>query len=141
MTTKKKRIMREFEISEISAVDRPAQAHARMSVMKREEPVGFDSFEAAVDHLAKFHECSRTDAMSMAARAHPALIEKYNAEGREQIVKAAHAAQKARTKPEAVTAFHKCVEDVARRDNCSRTEALRRARTEHPEEFSSYEEA
>lgn len=31
----KKRIMREFSIDEISAVDRPAQAHARMTLMKR----------------------------------------------------------------------------------------------------------
>lgn len=32
---KKYRIMKEFQIGEISAVDRPAQSHARMSIMKR----------------------------------------------------------------------------------------------------------
>ena len=31
----RKNIMREFTISELSAVDRPAQAHARMTIMKR----------------------------------------------------------------------------------------------------------
>ena len=35
MTTPRKRIMRKFTISELSAVDRPAQVHARSVLMKR----------------------------------------------------------------------------------------------------------
>jgi hypothetical protein len=35
---KKRRIMRDFSITEISGVDRPAQAHARAVIMKRDEP-------------------------------------------------------------------------------------------------------
>jgi hypothetical protein len=34
----RKNIMREFSISELSAVDRPAQQHARMTLMKRAAP-------------------------------------------------------------------------------------------------------
>lgn len=42
---KKLKVMEEFKIDEISAVDRPAQSHAKMTIMKREEPV-----EAETEH-------------------------------------------------------------------------------------------
>lgn len=45
----RKNIMREFTISELSAVDRPAQAHARVSIMKRAE----DPPESALVALIK----------------------------------------------------------------------------------------
>jgi hypothetical protein len=35
---RKRRIMRAFKINEISGVDKPAQAHARAAIMKRDEP-------------------------------------------------------------------------------------------------------
>ncbi|RWD51234.1 MAG: hypothetical protein EOS25_13920 [Mesorhizobium sp.] len=34
---KRRRVMTEFAISELSAVDRPAQQHARMTIMKRDD--------------------------------------------------------------------------------------------------------
>lgn len=44
-----KRIMHEFKLDEISAVDRPAQAHAKMTLMKRHNPA-----DANVgDHIGK----------------------------------------------------------------------------------------
>ena len=66
---RKRRIMREFSIEELSAVDKPAQAHARMTIMKRDssedekmdfqkiidQPRAFDSFEEAVEHLKTVH--------------------------------------------------------------------------------------
>ena len=36
-----KTIMRAFRLAEISAVDRPAQAHARMAIMKRAADHGY----------------------------------------------------------------------------------------------------
>ncbi len=81
---RKRRIMREFTIKELSAVDRPAQGHALMTMMKhedekdndmrveniaRDEPRVFDTFEQAVAHLREFRECSGTEALR-AAREH-----------------------------------------------------------------------
>ena len=42
-----KRIMREFVLNELSGVDRPAQAHAKALIMKRDDMEEFDKFLAA----------------------------------------------------------------------------------------------
>ena len=39
MTKPKKRVMKEFAISEISLVDNPAQPQARIAILKRDEPM------------------------------------------------------------------------------------------------------
>jgi hypothetical protein len=50
----------------------------------------------------------------------------------------ADALAKART---ASDRFHACVDQIAKRDGCSRSEALQRARREHADEFRKFQEA
>lgn len=59
-----KLIMRTFKIAEISAVDRPAQAGARMAIMKGSNVTNFGKaaeadWSAALDAYAKQHNLSR----------------------------------------------------------------------------------
>jgi len=138
----KRRRMREFEIDEISAVDRPAQAHARMSVMKRDDsPVGFDTFGEAVAAIAKAGGVSRIEAMSRIARTHPDLVKKHQAEYDDRIEKAAASSAQPRLMVKAIQTWNDRVGEVARRDGVGRTEAMSRARAEFPAVFKSYEEA
>ena len=37
--------------------------------------------------------------------------------------------------------FQYCVDEIAKRDGCSRTEALRRARQQHPAQFQAFQES
>ena len=46
-----KRIMRRFRMNEISAVDSPAQKHARMAIMKRDDSADHD--DSAYEKLTK----------------------------------------------------------------------------------------
>ncbi len=149
---RKRRIMREFSIEELSAVDRPAQKHARMTIMKRadpeenddmrfekiiDQPSAFDSFDEAVEHLKTIHGCSGTEALRKAADAHPRLLEAYQKAGavasRPNFEKAA--------RPQAVQRFNLIVDGIAERDGVSRLEALRQAARTHPTEFQAYQRA
>ena len=151
--TKTKRIMREFEIGEISAVDRPSQGHARMTIMKheskeksmqkitRDELLAFPTFEAAVAQLRKIHKLTGTQAMSRAARDHPALLKRYNEEAIERHESALAAVEKAGAKPRAVTDFEMIVDSMVQRDGVSRFVAMQRARRENPDLFAAYQSA
>ncbi len=149
---RKRRIMREFTITELSAVDKPAQAHARMAIMKRADPEenddmrfekiidrprAFDSFEDAVEHLKTIHGCSGTEALRKAADAHPRLLEAYQKAGavssRPNFEKAA--------RPLDVQRFNLIVDGIAERDGVSRVEAMRRAAREKPEAFRALQRA
>ena len=148
---RKRRIMREFSITELSAVDKPAQEYATMAIMKRDssedekmdfqkitdKPLAFDSFENAVEHLKKVNRCSGTEAMRKAADAHPRLFEAYQEAGmvssRPKLEKAA--------KPQAVQEFNLIVDGIAKRDKVSRVEAMRRATREEPGAFRRYQAA
>ena len=150
-----RRVLREFSIDELSMVDRPAQGHARMTLMKAatkeqdmnqqkttdDEPQAFANFEDAVAHLGKLHGFKGTEAMSMAAQRFPDLLKQYNEEGRQQLEKAAQDAAKARAKSKEVTDFEMIVDAVAERDGVSRTVAMERARKEKPERFRAYQNA
>jgi hypothetical protein len=144
--------MRAFSIEELSAVDKPAQAHARMAIMKRadegdnddmrfekiiDRPLAFDSFEAAVEHLKMIHRCSGTEAMRKAAEAHPRLLEAYRKTGavsyRPDFTKAAPA--------KAVQEWDIAVAGVMERDGVSRTAAMSRVRSERPHLYDAYQRA
>ncbi len=139
MTTqsRKRRVMREFRIDELSAVDKPAQAHARMTIMKRadpeenddmrferiiDQPRAFDSFEEACEAIRKAEGCSGTEALRMARDAHPGLLAAYQKAGavssRPDFTKAA--------RPLDVQRFNLIVDGIAERDGVSR-----RARPRH----------
>jgi hypothetical protein len=151
----KRRIMRRFRLDEISAVDRPAQEHARMTLIKRnegqeqddmrlekitrDEPLSFATFEAAVVHLRELHECSRASAMSAAADRYPDLLRKYNDEGAERVEKAAQEATRISATSEAEQNWNMLVSNIMDRDKVSRVVAMPRARRENPGAYAAYQ--
>ena len=152
---KRRRIMRDFVIKELSAVDRPAQAHALAVVIKhthdegrdmqlakitRDKPLSFDTFEDACAHLAKVHGLSKLGAMEKAAREHPDLVEEYNHVGIEIAKNAAEAAAP-RPVPLAVSNFNKRVTEVMARDKIDRLGAMEKVTKEFPAEFDAYQSA
>ena len=72
-----------LKLDEISAVTSPANIHARATIMKAAaptpQPLAFDTFDAAVDHLVKIGS-SRLDAFRKVASTRPDLVQKLNAE-------------------------------------------------------------
>lgn len=153
MTTKRKNIMRAFRINEISAVDRPSMEHARMNIMKRaapeqeydemqkiiERPRSFATLSDAMKAIQEDQKCSQHEAMSAAAREHPALLEKYNREGDEKIAKAADLT--IMRKPPAVQQFEDLIRSIKQRDGCDSLTALRRAQAADPALFREYQAA
>jgi hypothetical protein len=134
----RRRVMKDFVITEISACDHPAQRDALAVIMKRangdkeehtmqkvirDEPVSFASFEDACAHLAKVHGLSKLAAMEKVADAHPDLIAKFNAAG-EEIAKAATEAAAPKPVAKAVTDFDKRVTEVMARDKVGKLAAL-----------------
>ena len=153
----KRRIMREFVIKELSCVDHPAVAGARMTLMKRadeqettmhvqkiegREVASFNSFEEACSHLVKIAG-SRAGAMSVAAREHPDLLEKYQRAGDEKIAKAAEdaVAKRSGAATAAAQRFALAVGAVMQRDGVSRSAAMSRARAENPDLYAAYQAA
>jgi hypothetical protein len=76
--------------------------------------------------------------MSKAATRQPELVRKYNAEGREQVAKALDR-MKSPSPPPAIREFHMLMDEIQRRDRCTKTEALRRARAEDEDLFRRYQ--
>lgn len=157
--TRRRRIMRRFRISELSAVDHPAQEFARAVILKgderrkelemqtrphkttRSEPRAFPSYEAAVRHLREVHNLSGCDAMAKARKEHPDAFAKYQREGEAMVAKAAEQAEKARGKPREVEAFELLIESIRERDGVSRRTAMERARKANPALFAAYRRA
>jgi hypothetical protein len=82
----KRRILHKINLTEISAVDNPAQEHARMVIMKRvdpndtrrtrqEEPTM--SFDSEVTKIMKRDSVTRSVAMTRARREHPDAWDAY----------------------------------------------------------------
>ena len=151
------RIMRAFKLREISCVDNPAQAHARMVIMKRIDAqqehdnmqfhkigdhsiASFDDLESAMRHLMDSHKCDRLTAMEQVGAARPDLVREFNDVG-EAVAKSIADARAPRPISKAITDFNKRVAEVMARDRCAKLDALERARVEHPAEFAKYQEA
>lgn len=150
-TLKRKRLIR-FVIKELSAVDRPANAHARAVIMKRydleqeqdmqfhkiggDRVASFGTLDEAVAHLAKAHGMPKLDAMEKAAAQYPDLVRQYNEAGA-RIGKAAADAAAPRPVPQALLAFQDRVDQIAKRDGCPRYVAMERARERYADEFSA----
>lgn len=80
---KKKRVsMTEFEINEISAVDRPAQSHALASIIKRDNnspkqtETTMETFDELVTKHAALRKRGRLDAMSFCRKKYPNAYQK-----------------------------------------------------------------
>lgn len=161
--SRRRRIMKEFVIREVSAVDRPCQEHARAVILKRDDeqqehnmgfekitrvgftrgadaPLAFDSLESAVRHLRKVHGMTGLDAMEQVATTRPDLVREYNTEGAE-IAKAAAERSAPRPVAKAVQDFNKRVSEVQARDKCTKLEALERAAREFPLELAAFQGA
>jgi hypothetical protein len=147
---KRRRIMREFRIHELSAVDRPAQEGAVAVIVKRypqehvmqfhkiggDRVASFGTLDEAVAHLAKAHGMPKLDAMEKAAAQYPDLVRRFNEDG-ERIGKAAAAAAAPRPASRALLAFQDRVDQIAKRDGCPRYVAMERARERYADEFSA----
>ncbi len=89
--TKRKRVLTEFEITEVSAVDKPAQEGARAAIMKRKsaevaEGIAFIKqahveFEKCATQIAKRDGCKAHVALSRARAEHPQAFENYRKAG------------------------------------------------------------
>jgi hypothetical protein len=98
-----------------------------------------DDFLAAVEQFVERDGVSRVEAMRRARRQHPEKYAAYQREGREAVAKAAR--PKAVEKSEHVTKFETLIDNIQLRDRCSRLDALRKARREHPEAFAAFQVA
>jgi hypothetical protein len=136
-----------------SAVDRPAQEHARMTLVKRADDeqeqedevdlkkiASFDTLDEAIAAIHKAEGCDHSEAMSQAAREYPDLLAKYQREGDERASKAVEAVRGS-TVPPVIAEWNALVERIARRDMCPSTEAMRRARAADPDLFRRYQSA
>lgn len=142
----KRHYIRAFKLDEISAVDRPAQEHALATILKRDTREAEDelmryekhisgptSFGAAVDRY-RAQGFAGTEAMHLAATRHPDLLAKYQ-QG------------EAPPEPEPVPvskaglAWDSLVDSIAKDDGVPRSEAMRRARREHPAVFKAFQES
>ena len=106
------KIMEEFSIREISAVDKPAQEHALATIMKRAPQANEVSPAKSIDEL-------KAGVADLATR-FDALLE-----------------QKAQK--EVVMNFNDAVTEIAKRDACPRHVAMSKARNEYPESFAKYQ--
>jgi len=132
--TGRRRILREFTITEISAVDRPAQQMARMVLMKRGEDES--SFQTRVSEVAKRHGCSRMAAMRKARVEYPDEFEEYQAEGAVSsrlVVKREALPGAAKAKRE----FDRAVSELVSSAGISRTAAMSRVRRERPDLYEA----
>ena len=153
---RRRRIMRQFRIDEISAVTDPAQEGATMAIMKGREtplplsgrsPVGRvalksdtptpespETFSDAVVAIRGRDRISTFEAMRKAAREHPGLVAKYRQPEDAKVVVPV-------VKREIVT-FNARVDQIQTTQKCSRLDALRQAARELPAtEFSAFRNA
>jgi hypothetical protein len=93
-------------------------------------------FDTAVSAILKRDHCSHTKALERARKEHPEMFDDYQAD-----VPEAPSIYKRAKPPEPVVEFQDCVTTIQKRDNTSRTEALRRARRENPAAFDAFQEA
>lgn len=148
MARTRRRIMEVFRINELSAVDRPAQAHAKMTIMKRADPpyrppapttryediamtTAYD-FDALVDHY-KDTGMSGTLALKTARSARPDLFAKMQ-NAPHQRTDDEQAIAKARDGRARQNRVQALVDELAR-SGMARTEAVREVRKRHPDLF------
>jgi hypothetical protein len=89
--TKRKRVLTEFEITEVSAVDKPAQEGAKAEIMKRKEnevAEGIEfiknahaEFQKVATQIAKRDNCPPHIALSRARQENPQAFENYRKAG------------------------------------------------------------
>ena len=129
-----RRILKEFTLSEISAVDGPANEHARAAILKSTHrqpdpaPVVFNSLDEAIIHLQKLH--GRVGGLRRAREIFPEAVEKFRGGDDSSPVMA--------TSSDPIRSFDALVEKLRADDpHLSRTAALVKARAAHPDAFAA----
>jgi hypothetical protein len=107
---RRRRILHKIHFVELSAVDRPAQEGAVVTIMKRAapEPVAVANLATRVSDVQARLDVLTTKAKKVPRQKEPSME------------------------------FEQRVEEIRRRDGCSGTEAFATARREHPEAFAAY---
>jgi hypothetical protein len=112
---RRRRILEKLKLTEISGVDNPCQEGARVAIMKRKEPNMNDTENllegALIDLEAQVVDLNK------------------------KIDVAVHAEPK---QPIHINEFENTVVEIRKRDGCSRTDALVKARAENPNGFAAY---
>ena len=93
------------------------------------------SFEQKAAEIRKSRNCSHMEAFALARKEYPAEFRAYQKTGSSFVV-----AKSSTRKAADPTGFEKAVNEIYKRDNCSRREALEKARKEHPEAFRAWNE-
>jgi hypothetical protein len=114
----KRRVLEKLIINEISGVDNPCQENARVAIMKRENNMTEQTEDQLLDGQLLDLEAKLMEFNKVLAA----------------VGEAAEEADKAAIEQ----SFEQKVEEIRKRDNCSRTDALSKARKEAPEDFASY---
>lgn len=132
---RKRRILHNIDLSEISLVDAPAVEPALVALIKQRKEQGMTdeptTFEAAVA-MFKRQGLPGTAAMQRAHAEYGGLFEAYQK-------RAPAPAAKEVGNGDAIAKFRRIVSEIAKRDSCPSTEAMRRAAAEHPEELKAFQ--
>jgi len=133
-------IMRSFKINELSAVDNPANVHARATIMKRDEPDGgADAFEKAVAAIQSATGCSRLVALERAydeADYAPYGMEVTSKRDTRDLAERLRVPDRSAQK----AAFMDKVAAIQARESCSRSRALEIAASENSAELAAWQD-
>ena len=134
--TQRKRIMQEFEITEISAVDRPAQKHALMTIMKRMEPAPTPNTRFDFAKVAK----GGAMAAVRATRENPDAFAKMQSAGEDAYQKHVADLHARPIEKSAAVAFTQLCTDFMKQNGGSRQDAMRAVRLANPSAFGKLQE-
>jgi hypothetical protein len=124
---RKRRVLEELKLTEISGVDFPCQEDARVAIMKRKEQEAMD-----IDQMEKVAEL---EGAVCDLEAKVSDLTKRLERASEQPAKKLDPFKRV-----GVTDFQQTVSEIKKRDNCTRTEAFSKARKENPDAFAAYQE-
>ena len=115
MPIKRRRILQQIKISEISGVDKPCNEHAVVTIMKRAQEPTMTSFAALEDRILILKDRADTLTKTVEDRAQPT------------------------PEPAApIPDFDQVVAAIQTRDRCGGTTAMSKARREAPTAFATY---
>ena len=146
-----KRVMQEFIITEISAVDRPAQEYATATILKQMLMNRSDRFAKEIDPLAEpanFEEAvayirrndrtvKRTQAMSLARGFYPALYAEEQKTGASKYQMAVRKMRALKGTEQSALKFMMLVDRHILKNGGSRTAAMSAVRQAYPSEFAA----
>jgi hypothetical protein len=125
-----------LKINELSSVDRPAQPGALAVLLKTEKPAVVAKFLDLVEAIQKRDSCARTTALSKARVEHSEAFNEF--QGSELTAADCDKSTANQTgRAAAQREFLRQADLIRRRDGCSGSESLSRARREAPDAFAA----